>query len=107
MTLFVGTSLHLKAAVPCFGQRNSCGAVKRNITSIRTNTGSQVAPRHALKRIISHVVCHSTSQAEGSRGEAATSWAVAINRNIVIAVDASEVRFKVTDTSFETPRCSF
>jgi hypothetical protein len=51
-----------------------------------------MAQRHALQNF-SQIVCHSTQQdTEGFRSGTATSWAVELNRNIVIAVDASEVR---------------
>ena len=54
------------------------------------NTGVFKSQRHVVAKHL-RVVANSTSQAEGSQGGTAISWAVDIHRNIVIAVDASEV----------------
>ena len=89
----VGTGQHLQAIVPS-GHRQICAiAPKRNIASALYTSNAHVTQRHA-QRNKQGIVCNSTSQAEGSRGNSATSWAVQINRNIVVAVDASEVGFR-------------
>lgn len=94
MGLIVGTGRHLSAGLPCLRHRNRFNAGKRNTRHRLDNNVSHVAQRHALQNI-SHVVCNSsTSQAEGWRSGTATSWATEIKRNIVIAVDASEVRLR-------------
>jgi hypothetical protein len=91
MAVNVGIRRHLSSDLPCLTRRDSVNASKWNILPILGHTESRVAQRRALHNI-SHVVCNSsTSQADGWRSGTATSWAVELNRNIVIAVDASEV----------------
>jgi hypothetical protein len=92
---FIGTQTsHLQGALPCVGHRNSFGAVKGNTNFSAANAGCRMAQRHGQQNI-SKLVCYSTSQAEGFRSGSSTSWAVEINRNIVIAVDASEVGLRL------------
>lgn len=94
MPVNVGSRRHLSAGLPRLTRHNSVNASKRNTWHSRNIAGFRMAQRRALQNI-SHICNSSTSQTEGWRSGTATSWAVGINRNIVVAVDASEVgRFR-------------